>query len=133
MFQPDPRTTTDLADVHTDPVRHVFVDVESTSRPVPGPKRHMFECDVDIRVSDGWDEKLYQTKLTIHHPRGWMGIEAGFAYNIDPREYPTFDERADIAYGRAVAALATDQLVSVAMLGTGKSIFVDEMSDPDED
>jgi hypothetical protein len=93
----------------------------------------MFECDVDIRVSDGRDEKLYQTRLTIHHPRGWMGIEAGFAYNIDPREYPTFDERADIAYGRAVAALATDQLVSVAMLGTGKPIFVDELSDPDED
>ncbi len=102
---------------------HVYVDVSTTSHPVPGAGKNTYECEADVRVTDGPDGRLYKTHLTIHHPRGWMGVEAGFVYLLDDVDFPTFGERADEAYRRSVAACSTDRLISVFLLGTGKPVY----------
>ncbi|MDH3306527.1 MAG: hypothetical protein OEO77_03260 [Acidimicrobiia bacterium] len=124
MTAADAEMSTDRSTARpSDEVRHVFVEVKSTTHPVPGKERHTFVCDAEVRVSDGPDEVRYTTELTIHHPRGWMGVDGGFAYNIDTTKYPTFEQRAEYACNRAIAACASDQLISVALLGTGKPTF----------
>lgn len=102
-------------------MHHVFVDVHSVAHPRPGPRRHTYVTEVEARITEGVQSARRATTLTVHHPRGWMGIEAGFGYDIDDRWYPTFTDRAGHAYEQALAEVASTDLISVALLGTGRT------------
>jgi hypothetical protein len=67
--------------------------------------------------------KVCAARLTVHHPRGWMGVAAGFEYDVDATEYPTFDERAEYVHRQVLAEFPSDEIISVFLLGTGESCF----------
>jgi hypothetical protein len=104
-------------------IRRVRVEVESTSKPEPGPERMTFKCDADIRISEGGEHQVCKARLTVHHPRGWMGVSAEFAYEVDCRQYPTFAARAEYACLQAVKEFPSDEIISVFLLGTGEIEF----------
>ncbi len=64
---------------------------------------------------------MFHEELTVHHPRGWMGVAAAFDFQLDSREYPTFDERAAKARLMTLDEFPDDELISVFLLGTGTS------------
>lgn len=105
----------------SDHTHHVIVDIHSLAHPQPGPHRHTYVTDVEARIAEGPQTTRRATTLAVHHPRAWMGIEVGFGYDIDDRWYPTFNDRADYAYERALAEVASTDLISVALLGTGQT------------
>ena len=70
-------------------------------------------------TGDGVLAAFSRAQLTVHHPRGWMGVAAGFDYDIDPQEYPTFQERAECARRLALEEFPADELISVFLLGSG--------------
>lgn len=104
-------------------IRQVHVEVESTSKPEPEPgsDQHTYICDADIRVSEGSNQKLFKTRLIVLNPKGWTEVAAGFDYDIDSREYPSFEERADGARERALKEFASDELICAILLGTEES------------
>ncbi len=104
-------------------LRRVRVDVESTSKPEPGPERNTFKCFADIRISEGEEHQVCKARLTVHHPRGWMGVSAGFTYEVDGREFPTFAARAEQACLEVIKEFPSDEIISVFLLGTGESAF----------
>lgn len=105
------------------PIHRVHVEVESTSKPESGSRLHTYECDVAIRITDGDDTTVCTERLEVHHPRGWMGVRAGFEYDIDARDYPSFWTRAECARRRVLEEFPPDELVSVMLLGTGDARF----------
>ncbi|NNF87266.1 MAG: hypothetical protein HKM97_01940 [Acidimicrobiia bacterium] len=52
-----------------------------------------------------------------------MGVEAGFYFEVDDREFPTFAARAEYACLQAVKEFPSDQIISVFLLGTGEAEF----------
>lgn len=104
-------------------VKRVRVDVESIAKPEPESDRKTYRCDAEIRVSEGDHHQTCDAKLTVHHPRGWMGVEAGFIYELDVREFPTFEARAEAACLRVVSEFPADQIISVFLLGTNEADF----------
>ena len=113
-----PRTR--KADGHT---RRLRVDVESTSKPERGEEPNTYRCLATIRVAEGEEHHECSARLTVHHPRGWMGVEAGFYFEVDDRELPTFAARAEYACLQAVKEFPSDQIISVFLLGTGEAEF----------
>lgn len=103
--------------------RRVRVDVESTSKPEPGPERDTYRCDADIRISEGGEHQVCRARLTVHHPRGWMGVSTGFTYEVDSREFPTFASRAEFVCLEVMKEFPSDEIVSVFLLGTGDLEF----------
>jgi hypothetical protein len=97
------------------------VDVVTTSKPAPGPERHLYRCPADIRISEGSDRKVCKANLVIRHPAGWMGVRAGFTYTVDRRQFPTFETRAERACLLALSEFPSEehQIISVFLLGTG--------------
>ena len=114
------RTPTRAADGHT---RRLRVDVESTSKPERGEEAHTYKCLAVIRVREGEKHQECSARLTVHHPRGWMGVEAGFVFEVDDREFPTFAARAEYACLQAVKEFPSDEIISVFLLGTGEPEF----------
>lgn len=106
------------------------VDVVTTSRPTPGPERHLYRCPADIRISEGSDRRVCKADLVIRHPAGWMGVRAGFTYLLDRREYPTFEARTERACLLALSEFPSEehQIISVFLLGTGATDFAAEPS-----
>lgn len=104
-------------------VRRLRVEVESTAKPEPAPQRSMYRCDADIRVSEGSQHTVCPARLTVHHPRAWMGVEARFVYDLDSREFPTFEARAEQACLQVVQEFPSDEIISVFLLGTGEADF----------
>jgi hypothetical protein len=100
-----------------------FLPSPKTSKPLPGPERHTYLCDADLRITEGDEVKVCAARLTVHHPRGWMGVAAGFEYDVDATEYPTFDERAEYVHRQVLAEFPSDEIISVFLLGTGESCF----------
>jgi hypothetical protein len=98
----------------------VYVDVRSTSKPQQGDDRDLYINDVEITITEGDQTKVCPARLTVCHPRGWMGVFAGFIYEIDTRRYPTFEARAECARRRALDEFPEDELISVLLLGTGR-------------
>ena len=105
------------------PVRRLRVEVESTAKPEPGPDRNTYRCDADIRVTEGSQRKVCPARLTVKHPRAWMGVEARFSYDLDSREFPTFEARAEQACLQVVREFPSDQIISVFLLATGETEF----------
>jgi hypothetical protein len=101
-------------------IRRLRVDVESTSKPVHDEEHGVYRCDAEIRIIEGTSRQVTRARLTVHHPRGWMGVSAGFSYDLDEREYPTFAARAEEACLRVVEEFPSDEIISVFMLGTGE-------------
>ncbi len=99
------------------------VDVDSISRPEPVSHHRLFVSDVVIRVFEDDQSKLFQDRIEIHHPRGWMGAAARFLYELDARHFSTFEERAAHAHLRALAEFPPDKMISVVLLGSGESTF----------
>ncbi len=106
-------------------VHHMRAEVESTNRPTPGPESHTFTCDVVVRVFEGTEEARYHEAVTIHHPRGWMGVAAGFEYDLDDRLFPTFADRAEQVRTLVLREFPTEELISVFLLGTGETQFAE--------
>lgn len=104
-------------------IRRLRVDVESTSKPEPGSDRHTYKCLADIRVSEGEQHQVCKARLTVHHPRGWMGVSAGFTYEVDGREFPTFAARAEHACLQVMKEFPSDEIISVLLLGSGDPDF----------
>ena len=104
-------------------IRRLRVDVESTSKPDRGEEPNTFKCLATIRVVEGEEHHQCSARLTVHHPRGWMGVEAGFLFEVDDREFPTFDARAEYACLQAVKEFPSDEIISVFLLGTGEPEF----------
>lgn len=115
----------DMGSAHPDSIgdgmKHVSVDVYSVAHPQPGTRRHTFRVQVEARITEGPNSTRRATMLTVHHPRAWMGIEAGFCYDVDSRVYPTFEERAACAYREAITEISSEEMISVALLGTGRT------------
>jgi len=103
------------------------VDVVSTSKPEPGPERDVYRCAADIRISEGADHQVCKATLVIRHLAGWMGVNAGFTYSLDSREYPTFEARAEQTCLWAMAEFPSEEhkTISVFLLGTGAADFGD--------
>ncbi|MCB2224720.1 MAG: hypothetical protein KQH83_11185 [Actinobacteria bacterium] len=97
----------------------LYVDVRSVSKPVRLEGRDRYRCEAEIRVTEGGREKVTRARLTVCHPRGWMGVFAGFVYELDTRRYPTFERRAEWARQRVLDEFPDDRLISVFLLGTG--------------
>ncbi len=108
-------------------MHHLQVDVVSTSKPEPGPERDLYRCAADIRISEGTEHKVCKATLVIRHLAGWMGVNAGFTYTLDAREYPTFEARAEQACLWAISEFPSDEDkgISVFLLGTGTIDFGD--------
>jgi hypothetical protein len=104
-------------------VRRLRVEVESTAKPEAGPEHNMYRCDASIRVSEGDQSTTCAARLTVHHPRAWMGVEARFFYDLDSREFPTFEARAEQACLQVVREFPSDEIISVFLLGTGEVEF----------
>lgn len=105
------------------PVRRLRVEVESTAKPEPGPEHDTYRCDAEIRVTEGSQRTVCPARLTVHHPRAWMGVEARFVYDLDSREFPTFAARAEQACLKVVREFPSDEIISVFLLGTGEAEF----------
>ena len=101
------------------PTRHLHVQVESTSEPEPeqGSDGRTYTCEANINVSEGVHTRLFRTRLVILNPEGWEGMAASFDYNIDSREYPTFEKRADLAREWALKEFPPGELLCVVLLG----------------
>ncbi len=124
MTETKPDRPTELPTDETGPqIRRIRVDVESTSKPEPGPERNTFRCLADIRISEEEEHHVCKARLTVHHPRGWMGVSAGFTYEVDGREFPTFAARAEQACLEVIKEFPSDEIISVFLLGTGESEF----------
>ena len=106
-------------------LRRLQVDVVSTSKPEPGPEPHTFRCEADIRIREGGHQRVDQAKLLVRHKRGWMGVNAGFAYELDAAKYPTFEARAEQACLWTLDEFpsADGELISVFLLGSGTVEF----------
>lgn len=104
-------------------IRRLRVDVASTSKPERGEDPDTFRCLATIRVMEGEERHQCSAKLTVHHPRGWMGVEAGFLFEVDDRELPTFAARAEYACLQVVKEFPSDEIISVFLLGTGEPEF----------
>ncbi len=106
-------------------LRTLQVDVVSTSKPEPGPDRHTYRCEADIRISEGDRRRVDRARLLVRHPSGWMGVNAGFEYHLDPAEYPTFEARAEQACLWTMEEFPSEdgELISVFLLGTGAVHF----------
>ncbi|MDH3194612.1 MAG: hypothetical protein OEM40_09870, partial [Acidimicrobiia bacterium] len=102
-------------------MEHVSVEVYSIAHPQPGPRRHTFRVQVEARIAEGDRSTRRATMVTVHHPRAWMGIEAGFGYDIDSRMYPTFEDRAACAFRHAIGEISSEEMISVALLGSGRT------------
>ena len=116
-------TARPLSDEAAAQVRRLRVDVESTSKPEPGPDRHTYKCLADIRVSEGEEHQVCKARLTVHHPRGWMGVSAGFTFEVDGREFPTFAARAEHACLQVMKEFPSDEIISVFLLGSGDANY----------
>jgi hypothetical protein len=104
-------------------VRRLQVEVQSTAKPEPAPERNTYRCVAAIRVSEGSRNMTCPARLTVHHPRAWMGVEARFHYELDSREFPTFEARAEQACLQVVEEFPSDEIISVFLLGTGEVEF----------
>ena len=104
-------------------IRKLRVDVESTSKPVHDEKQGVYKCDAEIRIVEAENRQVTRARLSVHHPRGWMGVSAGFTYALDEREFPTFAGRAEEACLRVIREFPSDEIISVFLLGTGDSDF----------
>ena len=102
-------------------VRTLQVDVVSTSRPEPGPDRHTYRCEADIRIREGERLRVDHARLLVRHPSGWMGVNAGFGYELDAEAFPTFEARAEQACLWTMDEFPSEdgELISVFLLGTG--------------
>ena len=116
---------TDQTPDHASPtaIRRLRVEVESTAKPEPGPDRNTYRCEAAIRVREESRTTVCPARLTVHHPRAWMGVEARFYYDLDSREYPTFEARAEQACLRVLEEFPANEIVSVLLLGTGEVEF----------
>ena len=108
-------------------LRRVQVDVVSTSRPEPGPERHTYRCEADIQIREGNHRRFDKARLVVRHPSGWMGVNAGFSYELDPAEFPTFEARAEQACLWTMDEFPSEdgELISVFLLGTGEVHYED--------
>ena len=108
-------------------MHHLQVDVVSTSKPEPGPERDSYRCAADIRISESADHQVCKATLMIRHLAGWMGVNAGFSYTLDGRDYPTFEARAEQACLWAISEFQSDENKGMALrlLGTGATDFGD--------
>ena len=106
-------------------LRRLQVDVVSTSKPEPGPEPHTFRCEAEIRIREGEDRRVDKAKLLVRHKRGWMGVNAGFDYQLDAVEYPTFEARAEQACLWTLEEFPSEdgELISVFLLGSGAVEF----------
>ena len=104
-------------------VRKLRVDVESTSKPVHDEEHGVYKCDAEIRVAEGERSHVTKAHLSVHHPRGWMGVSAGFSYQLDEGEFPTFAARAEEACLRVLQEFPSDEIISVFLLGTGDADY----------
>jgi hypothetical protein len=106
-------------------LRWLQVDVVSTSKPEEGPERHTYRCEAEIRIREGNHQRVDRARLLVKHPRGWMGVNAGFSYELDAAEYPTFEARAEQAclWTMEEFPSADGELISVFLLGTGTVEF----------
>jgi hypothetical protein len=52
-----------------------------------------------------------------------MGVEARFFYDLDSREFPTFEARAEQACLQVLQEFPSDEIISVFLLGTGEVEF----------
>ena len=102
-------------------MRRLRVDVESTSK--PEHQDDVYKCDAEIRIVEGESRQVTKARLSVHHPRGWMGVSAGFTYDLDAREFPTFAARAEEACLRVMKEFPSDEIISVFLLGTGDTEF----------
>ena len=100
-------------------IRRLRVDVQSTSKPAREEDQSVYRCDAEISVAEGDSRQVSKARLTVHHPRGWMGVSAGFSYDLDEREFPTFAARAEEACLRVLKEFPSDEIISVFLLGTG--------------
>lgn len=100
-------------------LHRLHCEVRSVSRPVPGAENHVFVCDAVIRVAEGEDTTSFRARLSVHHPRGWMGVITAFDYECGDEDLPTFQERAAWACRRVLDEFPADAIVSVFLLGTG--------------
>jgi hypothetical protein len=105
-------------------LRRVRVEVMSTSKPELGPEKNTYRCDAVIRVTEGTFRHETHARLTVHHPRGWMGVSTEFRYEIDSQLFPTFESRAEQATLATIKEFPTDEVISVFLLGTGEPEFV---------
>lgn len=103
-----------------DHIRRLRVDVASTSKPERGEAPDTFKCLATIRVAEGEEHHECPARLTVHHPRGWMGVDAGFHFEVDDREFPTFAARAEYACLQVLKEFPSDEIISVFLLGTGE-------------
>ena len=106
-----------------DTIRKLRVDVESTSKPVHDEEHGVYKCDAEIRVVEGESRQVARARLSVHHPRGWMGVSAGFSYDLDAREFPTFAARAEEACLRVLKEFPSDEIISVFLLGSGDADY----------
>ncbi|NNC90994.1 MAG: hypothetical protein HKN80_00740 [Acidimicrobiia bacterium] len=104
-------------------VRRLRVEVESTAKPEAGPEPNTYRCDAAIRVTEEGQRTTCPARLTVHHPRAWMGVEARFVYDLDSREFPTFAARAEQACLQVIQEFPSDEIISVFLLGTGEAEF----------
>ena len=109
--------------VSTGTIRRLRVDVESTSKPAHDEELSAYRCDAEIRVVEGESRHVTKARLAVHHPRGWMGVAAGFSYELDEREFPTFAARAEEACLRVLKEFPSDEIISVFLLGTGDADY----------
>ena len=103
--------------------RKLRVDVESTSKPVHDEEHGVYKCDAEIRVVEGESRQVTKARLSVHHPRGWMGVSAGFSYDLDEREFPTFAARAEEGCLRVLKEFPSDEIISVFLLGSGDADY----------
>jgi hypothetical protein len=103
----------------SDDLRRVQVDVVSISKPELGSEPDTYRCDAEVRISEGTDRRVEKARLAIQHPSGWMGVTAGFSYELDARVYPTFEARAEQACLWALEEFPSDEIISVFLLGSG--------------
>lgn len=105
------------------PLHRLRVEVTSTSKPEPGPERHTFRCKAEIRVTEGNQALASKALLTVHHPRGWMGVSTEFRYQVDGQRFPTFESRAEHVTLATLKEFPSDDIISVFLLGTGEPEF----------
>ena len=103
--------------------RRLRVDVESTSKPERTEERNTFKCLATIRIAEGEEHCECPARLTVHHPRGWMGVAAGFRYEVDSREFLTFAARAEHVCLQVLKEFPSDDMISVCLLGTAEAEF----------
>jgi hypothetical protein len=99
---------------------HLHAEVATTSKPRPGSRQHTCLCDADLHITEGDHTEVFHEALTIHHPRGWMGVSAAFDYDLDSRDHPSFEDRVSHVRSLVLAEFPEDELISVFLLGTGE-------------